>query len=303
MRNRSVPTDTVLPHIVYGDLAEALVWLSRTFGFTEHYRYGDERGQPSGAQMHLGDAWIMLGRARGTTPTKLGGGTQSLTVFVEDVDAHFERTRSAGANIVEDLHETIYGERQYGVEDLDGHHWLFSQHARDVSPNDWGATVTEPVFKELAQAGPTTPYWPLPQSGRVGGQQARVQCQLSVRRGREAVEFYKAAFGAVELYRFGGTADHEDVVAQLAVGGAAFWVEDESPTHKNFSPESLSGATERMLLIVDDPEAVVARAITTGAKEIYPVTEEHGWRLGRVEDPFGHHWEIGKPVADWPPEH
>ena len=68
-------------------------------------------------------------------------------MFVEDVDSHFERTKLAGAKIVEDLHETIYGERQYGVEDLDGHHWLFSQHARDVSPDEWGATVMEAVSK------------------------------------------------------------------------------------------------------------------------------------------------------------
>jgi uncharacterized glyoxalase superfamily protein PhnB len=150
MRNRSVPTDTVLPHVAYRDVAEALAWLSKTFGFSEHYRYGDEDGQPSGAQMHLGDAWIMLERARGATPRELGYGTQSLTVFVEDVDAHFERTRSTGANIVESLHETTYGERQYGVEDLDGHHWLFSKHARDVSPDEWGAAVMEPAFEERA---------------------------------------------------------------------------------------------------------------------------------------------------------
>jgi uncharacterized glyoxalase superfamily protein PhnB len=150
MRNRSVPTDTVLPHIMYADPAEALAWLSRTFGFAEHYRYGDEGGQPSGAQMHLGDAWIMLERVRGATPKELGYGTQSLTVLVEDVDAHFERTRSAGANIVEELHETVYGERQYGVEDLDGHHWLFSTHARDVSPDEWGATVMQSAFEERA---------------------------------------------------------------------------------------------------------------------------------------------------------
>jgi uncharacterized glyoxalase superfamily protein PhnB len=71
-------------------------------------------------------------------------------VLVEDVDAHFERTRSAGANIVEELHETVYGERQYGVEDLDGHHWLFSTHARDVSPDEWGATVMQSAFEERA---------------------------------------------------------------------------------------------------------------------------------------------------------
>jgi PhnB protein len=125
--------------------------------------------------------------------------------------------------------------------------------------------------------------------------------ELSVRRGRAAVDFYKAAFGAVEVYRVAGTDDHEDVVSQLTVGDASFWVSDESPPHGNFSPESLGGATTRMLLIVDDPEAVVARAVAAGATEIAPVVEAHRWRLGRIEDPFGHHWEIGKPLIPWPP--
>jgi PhnB protein len=128
-----------------------------------------------------------------------------------------------------------------------------------------------------------------------------ISAQLSVRRGRAAVEFYKAAFGAAEDYRVGGTDDNEAVVAQLSVGNATFWVADESPPHQNFSPESLGGATVRMLLIVDDPDAAMARAVSAGATEIYPAAEAHGWRLGRIEDPFGHHWEIGKPLGDWPP--
>jgi uncharacterized glyoxalase superfamily protein PhnB len=142
LKNRSVPADIVLPHITYQDVADAIAWLTKAFGFTEHYRYG-EGGRVDGAQMHLGDAWIMLNSARAgrTSPAQAGCQTQSLTVFVEDVDAHFERTNSAGAKIVEDLHETAYGERQYGVEDLEGHHWLFSRHARDVSPDEWGATI------------------------------------------------------------------------------------------------------------------------------------------------------------------
>jgi PhnB protein len=121
--------------------------------------------------------------------------------------------------------------------------------------------------------------------------------QLSVRRGREAVEFYKAAFGAVERHRVGGTDEHPDVVAELAVGDATFWVADESPEHANFSPETLGGGTVRLLLVVDDPDAAVERAKAAGAREVYPVAEEHGWRLGRVEDPYGHHWEIGKPLS------
>jgi PhnB protein len=132
-------------------------------------------------------------------------------------------------------------------------------------------------------------------------EQVTVSPQLSVRRGRAAVEFYEAAFGAVEVYRVGGTDVHESVVAQLSVGNASFWVSDESPEHGHFSPESLGGSTLRLLLIAEDPGAVVARAVALGATEVHPVQEGHGWLLGRIEDPFGHHWEIGKPLVAWPP--
>jgi PhnB protein len=125
--------------------------------------------------------------------------------------------------------------------------------------------------------------------------------ELSVKRGRAAVEFYKAAFGAAEVYRVGGTDEHEEVVSQLAIGSASFWVHDESPANGNLSPESLGGCTVRMLLVVDDPDAVVDRAVAAGATQTSAVGEEHGWRLGRITDPFGHHWEIGTPLVPWPP--
>jgi PhnB protein len=117
---------------------------------------------------------------------------------------------------------------------------------------------------------------------------------LSVRRGAEAVEFYKRAFGARELYRL----DDESgaVVAQLAVAEADFWVADESPQHLNFSPETLGGGTVRLVMVVEDPDAVFEQAVAAGAKVVWPVTEEYGWRIGRVVDPYGHHWEIGKPL-------
>lgn len=119
---------------------------------------------------------------------------------------------------------------------------------------------------------------------------------LSVRRGAQAVEFYKKAFGARELFRLDG--DDASVVAQLAVGDAEFWVADESPEHKNFSPESLGGGTVRMVMVVDDPDAVFRRALDAGATQVWPVADqEYGWRVGRMADPFGHHWEIGKPLG------
>ena len=118
---------------------------------------------------------------------------------------------------------------------------------------------------------------------------------LSVRGGARAVAFYQAAFGAVEVYRVedpGGA-----VVARLAVDGAEFWVSDEAPAHGAFSPESLGGATARLVLTVPDPDAVMARALAAGAQQSAPVEESHGWRLGRVVDPFGHTWEIGRPLT------
>ncbi len=117
---------------------------------------------------------------------------------------------------------------------------------------------------------------------------------LSVRNSAKAVEFYKSAFGATEVYRLEGP--EGGVVAKLSVGGAEFWLSDESPEHGNFSPESLGGGSVRMILTVADPDAVFAQAVAAGASEVFPVGEEYGWRLGRVVDPFGHHWEIGRPL-------
>jgi PhnB protein len=117
---------------------------------------------------------------------------------------------------------------------------------------------------------------------------------LCVRAGARAVEFYKSAFGASELFRMG---EGDSVVARLSIQGAEFWLSDESPEHHNYSPESLGGITVRIILTVPDPDAVFARAVQAGAKEVYPVNEEHDWRIGRVVDPFGHHWEIGRPLS------
>lgn len=117
---------------------------------------------------------------------------------------------------------------------------------------------------------------------------------LSVRRGAQAIEFYKAALGAGELFRM--DAPDGSVVAQLSVGSADFWVADESPEHKNFSPESLGGGTVRIVMVVDDPDAVLDRAVAAGATVVSPMDNQYGWRLGRVVDPYGHHWEIGRRI-------
>lgn len=117
---------------------------------------------------------------------------------------------------------------------------------------------------------------------------------LSVRRGAQALAFYKAAFGAVELHKV--EAPDGAIVAQLEVDGAQFWMSDESPEHGNFSPETLNGGTVRMVLTVADPDDVFARAVAAGATVVTPMQDAYGWHLGRVVDPYGHHWEIGRPL-------
>ena len=103
--NRSVPTDTVLPHLMYRDLPAAVAWLIQAFDFTEHYHYGEPM---SGAQVYLARAFVMLKQA--TDPASHG--TQTLTIFIEDVEAHYARAKAAGAKILEEPHETVYGEFQ-----------------------------------------------------------------------------------------------------------------------------------------------------------------------------------------------
>jgi PhnB protein len=134
------------------------------------------------------------------------------------------------------------------------------------------------------------------ESQSVKHQKTAIAPMLSVRNGVRAIEFYKAAFGAGELFRL----DDESgaVVARLSVGEAEFWLADESPAHLNFSPESLGGGTVRMVMMVDDPDGAFEQAVAAGATVVWPVSNQYGWRLGRIVDPFGHHWEIGKPLTE-----
>ena len=115
---------------------------------------------------------------------------------------------------------------------------------------------------------------------------------LTVGDSKKAVGFYKSAFGAIEVYRLEGP--DGDLVARLSVNGAEFWISNDSsldPDH-----ESLGGGTIRMILSVPDPDALFIQALQAGASEVVPVGEEHGWRLGRLVDPFGLHWEIGRQL-------
>jgi PhnB protein len=127
-----------------------------------------------------------------------------------------------------------------------------------------------------------------------------IQAELWVNDGSAAVAFYERALGAVVEHRVGEPGEL-DVVAQLRVGDARFWVSTASERAGRFSPRDIAGATGRLLMVVDDPESVIRAAVSAGATETSAVADEHGWRLGRFEDPFGHQWEVGHACGEWPP--
>lgn len=129
--------DAALPHVNYQSVAAAIAWLERVFGFREYLplQRWSERGTDVGRQS--GNS-AKAGRDGERSPRQLGYGTQSVTIFVDDVDSHYRRSKAAGAKILAEPHETKYGEYQYAAEDQDGQ--LFSRHAKP-QPEEWGAVV------------------------------------------------------------------------------------------------------------------------------------------------------------------
>jgi PhnB protein len=110
---------------------------------------------------------------------------------------------------------------------------------------------------------------------------------LTVSDGKKAVAFYAAAFNASETYRL---EDEGVFIVRLNINGAEFWISEDAASG------NLNGVNIRMILTASNPEEIFNKAIEADAKEIFPVGVDHGWKLGRIEDPFGLHWEIGHPV-------
>jgi len=127
-----------------------------------------------------------------------------------------------------------------------------------------------------------------------------LQPELWVENTASAVDYYRRAFGATIEHRV-GPPDDPDGVVQISVDGARFWIAAASEQMGRLDPGAIGGATGRFLLVVDDPAAVCDAAVSAGAKLKSQVGEEHGWLVGRLTDPFGHEWEIGRPLAEWPP--
>jgi uncharacterized glyoxalase superfamily protein PhnB len=135
---------SIIPYLLYKDCDAALDWLARAFGFEEVLRYTGAEGYVNHAEMKLGEARIFMGDPgeHYRNPKELGQDTVGLYVYVDDVDAHFERAKAAGAEIIRPPEDQEYGDRRYDVPDPEGHRWYFASHIREAAPEEWGATVS-----------------------------------------------------------------------------------------------------------------------------------------------------------------
>lgn len=135
----------IMPSLRYEDVSSALTWLSQVFGLKEYLRWVDENGIVRFAAMRIDNAFVELMAANGgyQTPKRLGVVCQTVVVLVDDVDSHYQDARGSGATIIAEPEDKPWGLRQYTAEDLEGHHWEFSQYLRDVPPAEWGAQLME----------------------------------------------------------------------------------------------------------------------------------------------------------------
>jgi len=273
LANRTMPPCTVIPELVYDDVGAAADWLCDTLGFVERWRVGDHR-----AQLSFGGGTVAITEPR---TSKVRPGPRDIMVRVADVNAHHERARERGATIVKAPRDFPYGERQYTVEDLGGHHWTFSESIADLAPEQWGGTSgpgLEPARAPLAPARPF-PSGPL------------ISVMLIVPDGDAAVAWYENALGASVLWDLGG-------VAGLSIAGAPFFVHEDNPdNHAENAPEQIGATSTRIEVFLEDPDSFIARAIAAGATAGSAVTEHPmPWgahRQGGFRDPFGHNWSVG----------
>jgi uncharacterized glyoxalase superfamily protein PhnB len=138
LSNRSIPRATVIPVLAYPDVNQAAAWLSDAFGFTVRLRIGNHR-----VQLNVGDGAVIVREMRPNEINTVLGSGYSVTVRIDDADAHCNRARAHGARITQDPVTHPYGERQYNVVDFAGHSWTFSQSVADVHPQDWGGTAEQ----------------------------------------------------------------------------------------------------------------------------------------------------------------
>jgi uncharacterized glyoxalase superfamily protein PhnB len=138
LSSRSIPAATVIPVLAYPDVNHAAAWLCEAFGFSVRLRIGNHR-----VQLNVGDGAVIIREMRPNEINAALGVGNSVTIRIEDADAHCKRATEYGARITQEPVTHPFGERQYNAEDFAGHSWTFSQSVADVHPEEWGGTAEQ----------------------------------------------------------------------------------------------------------------------------------------------------------------
>lgn len=278
-----MPPCTLIPELVYDDVGEAIDWLCDKLGFVERWRAGSHRAQLS---FNGGTVAITEPRTSDVRP-----GPRDIIVRVGDAHAHHEHARSHGATIIKAPRDFPYGERQYTLEDLAGHHWTFSESIADLVPEQWGGTSGPALEPDATTQVP----------GPAGPAGVLISVMLIVPDAEAAVDWYRDALGASVLWDLGG-------VAGLSVAGAPFFVHEVNPDKPaEDAPGHIGATSTRIEVFTDDPDSFIARAVTAGAIPGSAVqAHQVPWgvhRQGGFYDPFGHNWSVGDhtPLHPAPP--
>lgn len=259
----------IFPGLHYRDAQAGIAFLERVFGFERMSVYEGENGRVDHAELRLGPGIVMantgtpLVRAAGDDGTY----TEGLSVYVADIEGHYERAVREGATIIMPLETKDYGGAGYAALDSEGHQWFFgSYYPGDFEGNDTRANVSAYLCVDNAEA---------------------------------ALAFYAAAFGAVEKYRipWEGRIGH----AEIAVGQTVLMLSDEAPELGVLSPKTLGGAGVAFVLEVPDLDAAWATALAAGATVNRDISEAPYGRGGWLLDPFGFRWNLMTPNPAFDP--
>jgi uncharacterized glyoxalase superfamily protein PhnB/predicted enzyme related to lactoylglutathione lyase len=262
--NRSAPNGTIVPSLIYNDIAKAVEWLCDVFGFTERLLVTGPDGKVAHAQVAMGLGGILLGAARSDgrwdfRPPRPNEVSQSLSVHVPDIDRHYEQTKQRGARILLPLRTHVYGERQYTAEDLEGYRWTFTQAVADVKPEEWGATPHD-------LSGPLT-LLPRPRFCYI---------EIPAKDLQQSVAFYEQVFGWNIRHRDTGRPSFDDATGYIS--GA--WVAGRAPSRE---PGLLP------YIWVDGIEAILAKVAGAGGEvvESTHLDSPGGEHIATFRDPAG----------------
>lgn len=305
---------TLTPALIVRDVDAAVKYYTETFGAQKHFSMPGPDGKTMHAELQLGDSIFMIGAEMpemgAKSPETLGGTPASLTYFVEDSDAVFNKAVAAGAKVKMPIADQFWGDRYGLVTDPFGHVWGIATHKEELTPEQMqerAKIAMAPPKKTKGKKGKgkaEAPKWEpgTPAESYIPEGYHTLTPGFTVKDASAAIEFYKEALGATEKMRMPGP-DGRILHAELQIGDSLLMISDEYPEMGAKSAATLGGSPFSLMVYVDDVDAAFDNAVKAGAKVKQPVQDMFwGDRYGEIQDPAGNLWGLATHKEDLTPE-